>query len=867
MKYLIAIAFTFFSISIFAQGKFDVQGDLAPTGAYGIVKARNLKGGYLGSVHDTVARNLIPITYRDSNTLVFTRVDSTMWILKGGLTNDYWSVLSTGGSGLDTTKVPYTGANQPLISTFYIQGSSMRSDTMRAATSSGFRMYSSSGSEIGVFGAGGTNFGNYVGRQSYRTNINGSLSGLDFVPKIYVDSVVAGSAVTGKVYSGNGLANVNDSTLRTDTSLTATKDFVNYKDDIQQGFIDMRKLDADSSAWTGYATRARLQQQFDSAKFAQAVINGVQNDTLTSHNTRILANTNAANTNAANINLKVNIADTASMLAGYKVATILTSGTLADARLSSNVPLKNTANTFTENQTISKSNPQLDIISATTAKASLLRGETTNTFSLTNDVLEIGGALSNCISFNNTSQYIDANPTNITGLTQWTFACWINRLSTNSSNIVYIGNGTNALQLLITGSTSLQLQARGALYGTAYATIPSSGWVHIAVVYSGGNVFIYVNGSLNVTSTIGSVASVTKFRIGNAVLLPNYNAFGYSVAPTNQPIDQVLFYNTALIAGSISTIYASGTGTTSLPSTGNLLLRYELNEGTGTTTVNQGTASNGNGTLVNGVAWGIANGKIPTEAAIQLGTAINIGDGILSGERGQYRFGDPFGGTIIRGRSIKFQAPLETNFSFIHNGTSTLIDPANTNTSATGASTVSVVGNASIGENVAAPTNGLRVVGNALFRANTFFGGTTTPTARVHVLASSTSASGGQIKLIGGGSRQTVAENGTINNISGNLEFVDASTVYILAKTLQNSATLDFGSTASLSKTTLTITVKGVADGDQVSLGVPNGSMTAGLIYFAWVSAVDTVSIQCYNSTLGDIDPASGTFKISVIKQ
>ena len=91
-----------------------------------------------------------------------------------------------------------------------------------------------------------------------------------------------------------------------DTSIISTKAYVNYKDDIQQGFIDMRKLDADSIAWTGYATRARLQQQLDSSKTAQAVVNGVQDDSLLIHNTRILANQNAANTNAANINLKVN---------------------------------------------------------------------------------------------------------------------------------------------------------------------------------------------------------------------------------------------------------------------------------------------------------------------------------------------------------------------------------------------------------------------------------------------------------------------------------------------------------------------------------------------------------------------------------
>jgi len=286
MKYLIAIAFTFFSISIFAQGKFDVQGDLAPTGAYGIVKARNLKGGYLGSVHDTVARNLIPITYRDSNTLVFTRVDSTMWILKGGLTNDYWSVLSTGGSGLDTTKVPYTGANQPLISTFYIQGSSLRSDTMRAASSSGFRMYSSGGSEIGVFGAGSTNFGNYVGKQSYRTNINGSLSGNDFTTQGSVDSALAYKA-----------------------TVDALED-----------------------------TAANLRSKISADSAFIAAINARQDDTLAAHNTRIIDNVNAINSNAANIALKVNIADTLPMLAGYKVASILTSGTLDDARLSSNVP-------------------------------------------------------------------------------------------------------------------------------------------------------------------------------------------------------------------------------------------------------------------------------------------------------------------------------------------------------------------------------------------------------------------------------------------------------------------------------------------------------------------------------------------------
>lgn len=149
-----------------------------------------------------------------------------------------------GGAGIDTTKVPYTGANQPLISPFYIQGSSLRTDTLRAASTSGFRMFASNGSEIASFGAGGTILGSYVGKQSYRTNINGSLSGNDFTTQGALDSVMAYKA-----------------------SVDALEDTA----------ADLRnKISADSTAI--------------------AAINARQDDTLNSHNTRILANQNAVNT-------------------------------------------------------------------------------------------------------------------------------------------------------------------------------------------------------------------------------------------------------------------------------------------------------------------------------------------------------------------------------------------------------------------------------------------------------------------------------------------------------------------------------------------------------------------------------------------
>lgn len=97
-----------------------------------------------------------------------------------------------------------------------------------------------------------------------------------------------------------------------------------------------------------------------------------------------------------------------------------------------------------------------------------------------------------------------------------------------------------------------------------------------------------------------------------------------------------------------------------------------------------------------------------------------------------------------------------------------------------------------------------------------------------------------------------------------NVTQLNIGTGTTILKHLSASATLDFPSVASLGTQVLTITVTGAADGNVSFIGVPNGSMTAGLVFTSWVSATNTVSIQVYNSTLGAIDPASGTFRASV---
>lgn len=88
----------------------------------------------------------------------------------------------------------------------------------------------------------------------------------------------------------------------------------------------------------------------------------------------------------------------------------------------------------------------------------------------------------------------------------------------------------------------------------------------------------------------------------------------------------------------------------------------------------------------------------------------------------------------------------------------------------------------------------------------------------------------------------------------------------LIGAELIGSATLNFPSTLTQQSSDLTITVTGAADGDPVMIGVPNAALTAGAVYWAWVSSANTVTIRFYNSNSGSQDPASATFKVTVNK-
>lgn len=86
----------------------------------------------------------------------------------------------------------------------------------------------------------------------------------------------------------------------------------------------------------------------------------------------------------------------------------------------------------------------------------------------------------------------------------------------------------------------------------------------------------------------------------------------------------------------------------------------------------------------------------------------------------------------------------------------------------------------------------------------------------------------------------------------------------LIASIYTASATLDFPSIAANSSATLNITVTGAVVGGSVSLGLPS-SPPAGIVYQGYVSAADTVTIRAFNVTGSAIDPASASFRATVV--
>lgn len=82
---------------------------------------------------------------------------------------------------------------------------------------------------------------------------------------------------------------------------------------------------------------------------------------------------------------------------------------------------------------------------------------------------------------------------------------------------------------------------------------------------------------------------------------------------------------------------------------------------------------------------------------------------------------------------------------------------------------------------------------------------------------------------------------------------------------LLGTATLNFAEIAAAASADLTITVTGAAVGNAVSLGLP-AAPAAGLVFNAFVSAANTVTIRASNITAAPVDADSASYSVVVIK-
>ena len=83
---------------------------------------------------------------------------------------------------------------------------------------------------------------------------------------------------------------------------------------------------------------------------------------------------------------------------------------------------------------------------------------------------------------------------------------------------------------------------------------------------------------------------------------------------------------------------------------------------------------------------------------------------------------------------------------------------------------------------------------------------------------------------------------------------------------LTGTASLDFSAWSGTDCQDLTVTVTGAADGDTVTLGIPNAlASTAVVTWFGFVSASNTVTVRgCKISSGGSADPSAATVRADV---
>ena len=177
------------------------------------------------------------------------------------------------------------------------------------------------------------------------------------------------------------------------------------------------------------------------------------------------------------------------------------------------------------------------------------------------------GEVGQAFSFDGTSGYVSIpdSPSLDSFTNRMTVELWMKTGQTNANSdwkgIVTKGNSSWRLQAL-SGAKTVNFCANGVTTSNGSLSgsrnVNDGQWHHVAAVYDGTNMFLYVDGTLDVSQpATGTIAqNSTPVWIGaNAT-----GAYGYPMYFFNGLIDETSLYNRALTASEIQTIYAAGSG-------------------------------------------------------------------------------------------------------------------------------------------------------------------------------------------------------------------------------------------------------------------------------------------------------------------
>ncbi len=138
------------------------------------------------------------------------------------------------------------------------------------------------------------------------------------------------------------------------------------------------------------------------------------------------------------------------------------------------------------------------------------------------------------------------------------------------------------------------------------------------------------------------------------------------------------------------------------------------------------------------------------------------------------------------------------------------------------------------------------------------------PTATLHIRAGTATAGSAPLKF-STGTNLTTPEKGAMEYDGTTLYFTPATVRQILFKGYTNSGNPAFASIPAATTAEKNITVTGATVGSTCSVS-PNGTIQSGLIWNAYVSATNTVTIRVTNITAADITPTARTWKATVIQ-